>query len=417
MNKRALALWLGLFFYILLPLAAQSDLRSDDLQSDDLNRSDYISLEFSGGIGTLWVEDDGAAVFSQYGFDITLMRIFNFGLDITEIKSTLPWADISVFGFLWQCGLDTPDGGFNLAIGNFNHSFAEFIVDDTPYSNDEGQIHFINITTFFHSEYFSITPYMLFGEASWSDGDMYNFFGKPKIPSFIIYGMNLCLDLKDWFKHSLSYYSLAAKINIFSNNDLPLFNIDLDAGLFMYQFIFDKININFNGTLGWFFTGLSLEGALTSSNQSYFLFPYLFYNVDVSFNAQAGFAAFGLQHSIGFFKYNIDLGVFNIFNGDGRTDLNYRRKRLFGGGDFIEESSSDLKGLGAAFLILDAGLHALPIIKNIKFSMGVQKIFLIPWGYEKLFGDESEPYVLPDMSSILRTALFSGLSIRGSIRW
>jgi len=412
MNKRALALWLGLFFYILVPLGAQSD----------HEQSDWVSLKLTGSYGTLWVEDDGAAIYWQSGLDLTLLQRFKFNFDIGEVKSDLPWAEFSAFGYLFQCGLDTPNGGFNLTIGKFNHSFAKIIVDDIPIYNDEGQGHFINIISPIRSEYLSITPYLFFGEASWSDGSMYAFFGKPKIPSLIIYGLNLNMDLKDWFKHSFSYYSLATYIKILSNNDIPLFNIGIDAGFFMYQFILDRININFTGTLGWFFSDAFLDGALTSSNQPYIFFPFLFYNVDASFKTQAGFAAFGLRHKIGIFQYSVDLGVLNIFDGGVTIETNYRRKRLFGGGDFFEESSLDLKGLGAAFLVLDAGLPALPITKCIKISLGIQKIFIIPWGYEKLFADEysvNEPSVLSeiDISSIIRSILSSGISIRGSISY
>jgi hypothetical protein len=405
---RRVALWLGLFFCFVLPLGAQED-------------SIPAAGEVSAETGTLWVEDDGAAWYWHSGLELTLGEYFFLGIDLGQVSANLPWADGSVFGFMWRYGIDTPRGGFTLAVGSLSHSLVSAAADKVVISNDGGDGFCFSIETPLRFGPLSLAPYLLYGEASWDNGDLYWFFGKPKLPFLLIYGADFSLDQQGRYKHTLGSYGFSADIRIISNEDEPLFDTNLNAGLFFYQFSREEEKLVFTGTLGWFFTRASLEGALTSSNQPYFLFPFSFYNINAGFEIQAGFAGFRFRHSLGIFQYGFNLGALHIFYDRGGVDIHYRMKRLFGGDEAFDEINPDLSGLGAAFFLLEAAFPALPLTRKLRLSLDLQKAFVVPWGYEKLLAsDNDSPAESPsaaDTRSLLKTALLSGLSIHGSLSW
>jgi len=243
---------------------------------------------------------------------------------------------------------------------------------------------------------------------------LYWFFGKPKLPSLLIYGADLSLDQQDRYQHGLGIYGFSANLQIISNEDQSLFDTDLDAGLFFYQFSQEMEKIAFTGTIGWLFATASLEGALTSSNQPYFLFPFLLYDVNAHFEIQAGFAGFRFRHSLGIFQYSLNLGALHIFYDRGGATLHYQEKNLFGGKEAFAAKNPELRGLGAAFLLLEAAFPALPLTNRLRLSLSLQKAFVVPWGYENLLasgGTGSGGTSPVDTGSLLRTALLSGLSI------
>jgi len=405
--------WLGLFFCFVLPLGAQED-------------PIPVTGEVSTDGGTLWVEDDGAALYWHNGLAVTLGEHFFVGFDLGQVSANLPWADGSVFGFMGQCGVDMPRGGFTFAVGSLSHSRVSASADKLVVSNDGGDGLFFSIEAPLRFGPFSAAPYLLYGEASWDDGDLYWFFGKPRLPSLLIYGADLSLDHYDHYQHGLRAYGFSTDLKIISNDDKPLFDTDLDAGLFLYQFSREGEKIGFTGTLGWLFAKASMKGALTSSNQPYFLFPFSFYNLNAHLEIQAGFAGFRFRHRLGIFEYSLNLGALHVFHDRGGVDIHYRMKRLFSGEEAFDKINLELGGLGAAFLLLEASFPALPLTQTLRLSLGLQKAFVVPWGYEKLLASggadisSSTSPISPsavDTRSLLKTALLSGLSIYGSLSW
>jgi len=402
-NKRALALWLGLFFCLLTALAAQ---------------------EVAVDGGALWVEDDGAATYWHSGFALTFGEYYFLSADVGQVAANLPWADGTVLGFKGQGGFDMPRGGVAFAVGSMSHQRVGAAVDKIVVSNDGGAGFFMSIHTPLRFGAFSAAPYVLYGEASWTDGDLYWFFGKPKLPSLLLYGADFTLDQFDRYQHALRAYGFSAKLDITSNENEPLFATAVDAGLFCYQFSQKGEKLNFTGTLGWVFAKASLDGALTSSNQPYFLFPFLLYHLDAHLDLQAGFAGFRFQHTLGIFQYSLNLGALHIFHDQGGVDIHYQMKKLFSGQEVFDSLDFELKGLGAAFLVIDAGFPALPITKKLRLSLGLQKVFAIPWGYERFLDSDgaaansaASDSLSPDAAnSLLRTVLLSGLFIRGSLK-
>jgi len=405
------ALWLGLFFYFALPLEAQEN-------------PIPIALEVSAQAGTLWVEDDGAAVYWQSGLSFTLWDCFFMGFDLGKLSSSLPWLDTSLFGFAGHCGFDTPWGGLAVALGSLDNSPVSAAIDKLPISNDGGDGFFFSIKAPLRFGPFSVAPYLLSGQASWDDGDLYWFFGKPKLPSLLIYGADFSLNQQDRYQHTLRVYGFSADLQIIGNENEPLFDADLDAGLFSWQFSMEWEKCMFTGILGWFFARAALEGSLNSSNQPYFLFPFLKYDVSGSLKIHAGFAHVGFRYTHGIFCYNVNLGAFQILSDQVEAQIHYQEKNLFGGNERFLDKQIEMGKTGAAFLLLDAGL-ALPLRanKNQKLSLGLQKAFFIPWGYETWLSSTAGSSGGSSGSgggatlSLVRTLLLSGLSIRGSLRW
>jgi len=412
--KRALAIWLGLFF------CSQCVVITPLLVADEAwENSAPVALEVSAKTGTLWVEDDGAALYWQSGVAFSFGEYFFLGFDLGKVYSSLPWLDGSLFGFMTQCGIDTPLGGFTVAAGVLDSSPVDAAIDKLAISNDGGDGYFFSIRAPLRLGPLSAAPYLQYSNASWGDGDLYWFFGKPKLSSLLIYGVDLSLDQQEWYQHNLRAYGFSATLQIISNEDQSLFDADLNAGLFSYQFSREGEKTGFSGTVGWFFANASLEGSLNSSNQPYFLFPYLYYDVEARYEIQAGFAGFRFRHTMGIFRYSFNLGALHIFYDRGGADIHYQEKKLFGGKEAFDTKAPELKGLGAAFLLLEAGFPALPLTNKLRLSLSLQKAFVVPWGYEKLFSSDagSEKSSSVDTRSLFRTALLSGVSIRGSLSW
>jgi hypothetical protein len=410
--------WLGLFFCFCIPLGAQEN-------------PVPATVEISGAAGSLLVQNDGAANYWHSGLRLTLGQNFFLGFDLGKVSSSLPWFNGSAFGFRGQCGVDTPQIGFTLTYGFFKHSPVEAAAEKVVITNDGGQGYFFSIEAPLRFGFFSIVPHFLYGEASWNNGELYWFFGKPDIPSLLIYGADFYFDHDgDYgrYQHGPGFRVFRSEMNIVSNDHEPLFDTKLNAGLFWYQCSLEREQYTLGGTLGWFYVDASLEGALTSSNQPYFLFPYLFAHVDAYLKAHAGFALLRFRYNQKIFQYRVGLGTFHVFYDRGEAEVHYRKKKLFGGGESFEKIYPEISGLGAAFLLLEAGIPALPVGSKQRLAISLQKAFVVPWGYKNLFsfsdgssggnggsggGKPSGDKTL----SLIKTALLSGLSIRGSLSW
>jgi hypothetical protein len=103
--------------------------------------------------------------------------------------------------------------------------------------------------------------------------------------------------------------------------------------------------------------------------------------------------------------------------GNFQADAVYEFRKLMGGAKGTYELPRDLGGIGALFILLDAGIpvihtrYSSPVI-----GAGLKKAFVIPWGYGKLINDgdgDGGANVIggTDWNSIFRTVLLSGLSV------
>ena len=412
-RKRALAIWLGLLLCLQVSLEAQED--EDAIP---------VSWEVSARAGTLWVEDDGAALYWQGGLAFDFGQNFFLGIDFVNAYANLPWLDTSAFGLRARLGFDTAAAGFVFTAGFFDHSHLQIGGGLFSVNNEGGRGSFVGVELPLRFGPFSVSPHFLHAEASWKDGDMYWFFGKPRIPSIFLYGLSFEFDWQRPYRQGLDFHHFSMNLNIVSNDYAPLFAARLDSYLLFYSFSLERPGGKFSGTLGWLYADAILEGALTSANQPFFLFPFRFFEVNAKIGAHAAFALFNFQRSPGIFSYNINMGLIHFFHDRAGVNTHYQMKNLFGGREGRDEISLDIAGLGAAVLLLEAALPSLQIAPGKRLFVGLEKIFALPWGFGDLIASSTlgRPGGGPslsgaDIASVLKTVLLSGLSIRFSLNW
>lgn len=396
------------------------------LSAQENSASVGISAEISAGAGTLWVEDEGASGYWHGGLDlkINLSPANHVSLDADYIQgiSSLPQFNARAQGISAALGFDMPLAGFKLSGGYINHSPINAVIGEAEVLNEGGAGFFIGAQASVRLGTFALSPVFLYSRGSWKEGDMYWFFGKPALPRLCAYGLDISHDLSQLYNHSLGFRLFDSDLRIVTNDDKPIFDSAWNGGVFFYRFAAEWPKTAFRGTLGWLYADAGAGGALSTSNQPYFLFPYQFYNVEADLKANAGFAALSLRHSRGIFAYNIDLGILHFFHAFAHWDIHYKQKWLFGGNEVNEDADLDLGGIGAAFMILKASIPDIPVTQKARLSLTLQKILALPWGYSKLFPpDEDLPTSPPPSSSetnsLIKSILLSGLSVRLSIRW
>jgi hypothetical protein len=394
---------LGLFLYLLLPGALP------------LGAGEVFSLLAEAG--SLWVEDDDAAWFRQNGLAFKKGEQLYVDLALGRIKSNLPWAEGAVFGGLENFSFNASRFGLDFSCGFFQHDLFKSQTEDFTVYNEGGRGLFFSARMPVHLGEWSIAPAFLYGSGSWDDGDLYWFFGKPRIPALAGYG----LSLQYRGQHELAFRRLLMDMDIHNNVEEKLFDFHLDAYSVYYRFSLEVLNLRPGGTLGWFSATAGADGALTAANQHLVEFPYSFYSAQGSLEVHAGFGAVDLKQTFLFFQYHIMIGVAHIFWGEGAVDTHYKKKKLWGGAEDSDTMSLDMGGIGAAFMLLDAGLPSLRLGRQNKaqLSLGLKKLFAIPWGYEKLSPDSPASPEMSDASAneLWKTILFSGLSFYASLCW
>jgi len=412
-EKRAFAiLWLGLFFYILgtPSLAAETEPESPGVFLGGI----------STGTGTLWVEDNGASGYWHSGLRLGIGQNFSMGFDIGQVISNLPWMNGCVLGGAGEFNFNTHRGGVQLHYGFFNHREIGVTTDKVRLSSQGGGGFYAGIQTPLYFGSFSIAPCFYYGDAAWNDGDMYWFFGKPDIPVFMAFGLSLGLDAPPGkIKHGVVFRWSVIDLAILGNENEQVFDAAINGGLFYYSISLEREKTRFSAALGGLYARTAIDGALTSKNQPYFLFPYRFYNINGSVDVYAGFALSGLRLSAGIFQYDINVGVIHLFHNGGDINIHYQMKKLYGEADVYDRITPDIGGIGAAFLLLEGSIPAIPI-GRYRLSLGLQKAFILPWGYNKLLSSvtgspQQEPHT-PDTLSLVKSVLLSGLSLRCSLK-
>jgi hypothetical protein len=402
-DKRAPALALGLFLYLFLSGAPP------------LGAGEGFSL--SAAAGPLWVDDDGAALYWKSGFSFKKGERFYSDIVLGQVVSSLPWAEGAVLGGLGRLGFDTPWFGLDLGCGFFRHPLFSSETEDFSLSSDGGQVFFIRGKASAHIGKWTIAPSFLYGSGAWADGSLYWFFGKPKLPVLALYG----LSLQRHERHELAFGYLFMDMDIINSDTERLFDSRLDAYAAYYRFSTKFSNLRLGGSLGWFYAAAGTNGTLTAANQHFVYFPYNFYTVDGSFGAHAGFGAIDLKQAFSRFQYHIVIGAVHIFQGNSASDIHYKEKTLFGGEEVFDTRVLDIGGTGAAFMLLDAGFPAVRFDKwkRARLSLGLKKLFIVPWGYERILpgASVSTGTSASAIGSLLKTALLSGLSFYASLYW
>jgi hypothetical protein len=394
---------LGLFLYLFLPGAFP-------LGAEE-------GFAFPAEAGFLWVEDDGAVLYWRSCFSFK-KEGFYAGLSLGQVISSLPRADGAVFGILGNFGFDTPRFGLEASGGFFSHALVSSETEAFSVYSDGGRAFFAAVKAPVRIGEWSIAPSFLYGSGDWTGGSLYWFFGAPKIPALAVCGLSLGYHNR----HELAVHYLFMDADILNTDDEGLFDFRLDAYAASYRLSLEIGNLRPGARLGWLYASSCAGGALTASNQHYVYFPYNFYEVNGSLDLHAGFGAVELTQAFSFFQYRVMIGAAHIFQGAGAAAIHYKEKTLFGGEEAVDKMSLDAGGIGAAFILLDAGFPSLRLgtRKKARLALGLKKLFVVPWGYEKaLPGTSVSPPEASTSSTnnLLKTVLLSGLSFYGSLYW
>jgi hypothetical protein len=362
-NAKAPAATLGLFLCLLalqFPATAQE-------------------LQLSGKAGSLWVEENGAAWYWGSGISYKTKEGLSVDLGLGQLPSALPQLDSSAFGLRYSAGLDRAPLGFYFGGGYFQHGYTEVLFEDIPLYSEGGQGYYFVFSLPFALHKLRINPSYALGGGSWEGGSFYWFFGKPRVSAIHIPGLSVSYD-----KHyTLGFHRISLAMAIDNNDDMPLFDSSLAGYALFVAFSWEWVQFRLRSSLGWLYAEGSLDGALTASNQQYAFFPYTFYNMEGTLDAQIGYGAVDLQYRHSVFQYRIGLGILQGFGGEIAAHIHYKKKSLFGSAEASETVSPlELKGLGAVFLSLSWGAPALRIGRGAYLSFDLNKIFVIPWGYE-----------------------------------
>jgi hypothetical protein len=360
------------------------------------------------------VEDGGAALSWRSGLSFKREGQFSSDLALGRIFSDLPWAEGALWGGLGKFYFGAPRFGLEFSCGFFQHDRVSGTAAYFSVHNDGGQGFFVAIAAPLHIGEWSIVPSFLYGSGSWADGSLYWFFGKPGIPVIAGYGLSL-----RHTRHELALRHLSMDMDVLANDGEGLFDSHWEGYAAYYRLSLDFLNLHPEGTLGWLYAGAGADGALTASNQHFAYFPYNFYSVLGSLGVHAGFGAVSLKQTFSSFQYRIMVGAAHSFQGEALADIHYKKKALYDGKEGFDALSLDIRGIGAAFVLLDAGFPALRLGKQTKAALGLKKLFVLPWGYEKILpGASAAPAGASDISTDLwKTLLLSGLSLYGSLSW
>jgi hypothetical protein len=421
---RAPALALGLLWYSWVPLWCAGE-----------------GFAVSGNAGTLWVQDEGAAAYWHSGIALDNSALeqqdrLYLNLDFAQVVSDLPGITGTLSAPSAGAGFDTRRAGLHVSGGLLRWSSLSAELGNIPVTNEGGEGFFFGLSAPLYIGSLTLTPSWYYGKNEWRNGDCYWFFGRPDIPALHIRGASVA-----WREqHSLAFQYLSLDADILDNapdtgtiddtspngesDAVRLFTSRLDGFAAYYRFSAEKAkrlipNFDFTGTLGWLSAAATAEGALTASNQHYWLFPYLVYRVSGSLSAHTLFGAIDMRYTHSLLQYHISLGAFQVFMGELAGDTYYKEKSLFGGRESLESLGPlDLGGIGAAFILLDVGMPALTVNRRTKVSWGIKKAFVIPWGYEAVLaaGEETSAAGSSDFKAEwLRTILLSGLSVYFSL--
>jgi hypothetical protein len=391
---------LGLFLY-LLPGAFS-------LGADD-------NFFFSADAGPLLVMDEGVALYWRSGLSFKRGERFFADMALGQVISSLPWVEGTLFGGLGSFGLNMPRFGLDIGLGFLQHGLLSSTTEAFSMNNEGGRLFFAGIKAPAYFGEWTVAPVLGFGSGAWDEGNLYWFFGKPEIPALALYGLSLAYQKK----HELAFRHLSMDMNVLNNDAELLFDSRLDGHAAYYRFSLAISSLRLGGSLGALHAAGRIDGSLTASNQHFAYFPYFFWDLDGSFDAYAGFATLDAKQSFSIFQYSVMIGAAHIFQSEGLADIHYRNKTLFGGEEAFDTKSLDLSGLGAAFILLDAGPRSLRLGNRARLSLGLKKLFVVPWGYEQARpGASTSPgESASSAGGLLQTVLLSGLSFYGFLRW
>jgi hypothetical protein len=388
--------------------------------SHTLRAEEVFSL--FGRMGSLFVRDGKASLYQQGGLSFRGGKTFHLDITANRLASDLPQAEVTSRALYYDAGLNTGPLRFDLRGGFFRHGLLDMSIMNKPFYNKGGEGFFLNPGLSLRLGDFTLRPSFLYGEAGWQEGSLYWFYGKPDLPALRLFGLEASYDA-----HTLGLKYLDFDMDLLNNEEELLFESRFRAVSPSYGFSRRYYDTRLAGTLGWLYAEGDVHGALTAGNQQYWLFPFLFFQVDAGLKAHALYSFAQIRHNPGFFRYSAGLGLLHILQGETNVTAHYQQKNLFGGAERWEYPDQvNLGHFGFAFLSLGAGIEPLRAKPgtSLSLSLGLEKAFIIPWGYKKFLpagtsggsGADSSASIKPDTRQLL-TVLLSGLSLYLKTTW
>jgi hypothetical protein len=402
-------------------------------------RNDSVEYALSVRGGSLWVEKEHGSGFRAASLSLKTGPLYA-AVGTGGVFSDLPAFDTDYTGAWFNTSLNAaPQGspleaplGIDLSGGFFHRDTLSAEVLGVPVESGDANRYFLRLGLPLHFGSWSAAPSLFFAQAFWEDGDLYWFFGKPRVPVLFAAGFSAAFREE----HRVNFHYLSLDLDMLSPYEEKLLGSHFDGLSATYRWSVNRKPFRVGANAGWLFITGRMDGRLTAENQRYFIFPYIFYNIDFEARLHALFGVLEALYRQGIVYLKVQLGAAHILFGELAADVYSKEKTLsylgipvYTGREESFSLSLDPGGLGAAFLSIEGGLKDLSLGRKRaapRLSLTVQKLFAVPWGYESIrisgVGDQNEPPgdkapASAGESIDLMSILLSGLSFFCSITW
>jgi hypothetical protein len=419
---------LGVFFIICLSLPASGEEAAGFPAVPLRGKGAAAEYTVSAQSGTLWTDGEHASGFWGAAFSLNSGPLYG-AAGAGGVFSDLPALDADYTGMWFNAGLDAAPLGFDLLGGLLHRDALTAQASGVQVTSGGADGYFLRFAVPVRFGSWDAAPSVLFARGFWEDGDLYWFFGKPRIPAFFAAGLSAGFQEE----HRVFFHYFSLNLNILNPSEENLFTSRFDSAAAAYRWNFRRKPFRLAAAPGWLFAAGGLDGSLTSLNQPYYLFPYLFYDAALNARIHALFGALEAEYRRGIFRLNMTLGAAHVLWGELNADLRSEQKTLsylgipiFDGREESYSRSLNPAGLGTAFLLIEGGIEGLPLNRKEtppRLSLTAKKLFALPWGYEDITAaassgggqDGETPASFSGGRLNLISILLSGLSISCSI--
>ena len=378
------------------------------------NAASAQNFEVDGGGGILFYWKGEQISYRSGGFSYKNNRDFKTSLDILHINSDMSRISGEILKIGYSSKFDFESVRAEFYAGYIEQSEMDASLGTKKLKIGRAEGFYAGASLGFNVRKFEIKPSILFGGAKFEDGDFNFFYGKPDIPKIMHLGLSGEYDKK----HKIGISFTDFDLNIYGNNDMPLFDFHgyVLGSNYTHTLYNDKKELkNFSAEIGIHSADMSMSGSLTPANQQYFLFPFEFYNLDGSLDAYIGHAIFDFEFRRTRLNHSLKIGAVHVFGGEINADYQFKYRKFFGTDEKNENIAPvKLKNTGFGFLAYSVKTPKLIITDKIHIGFELRKILAGPWGIGKFIkdddGNDGGFFDEIDKKDLIKTILLSGLS-------
>lgn len=203
------------------------------------------------------------------------------------LVSTFPGFTANYTGAWFNAGLDTAPVGLDLSGGFFHRDALKTEVFGFTISSAAAEGYFLGLGLPLRFGNWSAGASLLFAQGFWEEGDLYWFFGKPRVPAFFAAGLSAGFREEQ----RLYFHYLSLNMNMLSPFDETLFTAHGEGLIAAYGWTLNRKPFRLDASLGRLFISGNMQGNLSSENQLYLLFPYFFTRPSLT-PVSTGFSAY-----------------------------------------------------------------------------------------------------------------------------